>query len=206
VDLQAPQIRTMPAAEAPWLVPPANSKPHALVRVFCFAFAGGSALQFREWDAAVSAEVQILGIQLPGHDYRRKEPLPTRVHDLMATTLLSAGDMKRLFGAKADALLPRYHMLMGNLINRGSVELVANVYEHKYDAVDAFAADDPAVATALVEPHELFAARVRKQNEERGLRYDGYFVLDGTWKTVNQLGKFIDVVKPASPEAAPTTK
>jgi medium-chain acyl-[acyl-carrier-protein] hydrolase len=85
VDLQAPQIRTMPAAEAPWLVPPANSKPHALVRVFCFAFAGGSALQFREWDAAVSAEVQILGIQLPGHDYRRKEPLPTRVHDLMAT-------------------------------------------------------------------------------------------------------------------------
>jgi len=129
-----------------------------------------------------------------------------RVHDLMATTLLSDAEMKRLLGAKADPLLPRYHMLMGNLINRGSVELVANVYEHKYDAVDAFAADDPAVATALVEPHELFAARVRKQNEERGLRYDGYFVLDGTWKTVNQLGKFIDVVKPASPEAAPTTK
>jgi hypothetical protein len=121
-----------------------------------------------------------------------------RVHDLMATTLLSDADMKRLFGAKADALLPRYHMLMGNLINRGSVELVANVYEHKYDAVDAFAADDAAVAAALVEPHPLFAARVRKTNEERGLRYDGYFVLDGTWKTVNMLGKFIDVVAPAT--------
>jgi hypothetical protein len=111
-----------------------------------------------------------------------------RVHDLMATTLLSDAEMKRLFGAKADALLPRYHMLMGNLINRGSVELVANVYEHKYDAVDAFAADDPTVA----------AARVRKSNEDRGLRYDGYFVLDGTWKTVNQLGKFIEVVAPAT--------
>jgi hypothetical protein len=125
-----------------------------------------------------------------------------RVHDLMATTLLSDGDMKRLFGAKADALLPRYHMLMGNLINRGSVELVANVYEHKYDAVDAFAADDPALATALVEPHPLFAARVRKSTEDRGLRYDGYLVLDGTWKTLNQLGKFIDVVAPAEPKPA----
>ena len=126
-----------------------------------------------------------------------------RVHDLMATTLLSDAEMKRLFGAKADALLPRYHMLMGNLINRGSVELVANVYEHKYDAVDAFAADDPAIAAALVEPHALFAARVRKATEERGLRYDGYFTLDGTWKTLNQLGKFIDVVPP--PSGAPAT-
>jgi hypothetical protein len=125
-----------------------------------------------------------------------------RVHDLMATTLLSDADMKRLFGAKADALLPRYHMLMGNLINRGSVELVANVYEHKYDTVDAFAADDAALATALVEPHALFAARVRKAPDERGLRYDGYFVLDGTWKTLNQLGKFIDVV-PATPGKTP---
>ena len=127
-----------------------------------------------------------------------------RVHDLMATTLLSDAEMKRLFGAKADALLPRYHMLMGNLINRGSVELVANVYEHKYDAVDAFAADDPTLTAALVEPHPLFAARVRKSSEERGLRYDGYFVLDGTWKTFNQLGKFIDVVPP--PASGTTTK
>lgn len=129
-----------------------------------------------------------------------------RVHDLMATTLLSDGDMKRLFGAKAEALLPRYHMLMGNLINRGSVELVANVYEHKYDAVDAFAAEDPAIAAALVEPHPLFAARVRKSTEDRGLRYDGYFVLDGTWKTVNQLGKFIDVVGPNETKPADAPK
>jgi hypothetical protein len=129
-----------------------------------------------------------------------------RVHDLMATTLLSDAEMKRLLGAKADPLLPRYHMLMGNLINRGSVELVANVYEHKYDAVDAFPADEPTLAAALTEPHPLYGARVRKQNEERGLRYDGYFVLDGTWKTFNQLGKFIEVVPPASPEIPATTK
>jgi hypothetical protein len=129
-----------------------------------------------------------------------------RVHDLLATTLLSDAEMKRLFGPKADALLPRYHQLMGNLINRGAVELVANVYEHKYDAVDAFAADDAAIATALVEPHPLFAARVRKSAEDRGLRYDGFFTLDGTWKTFNQLGKFIDVVQPPTPAPPATTK
>jgi hypothetical protein len=129
-----------------------------------------------------------------------------RVHDLLATTLLSDAQMKRLFGAKADALLPRYHMLMGNLINRGAVELVANVYEHKYDAIDAFAADDPALATALVEPHALFAARVRKSSEDRGLRYDGFFTLDGTWKTFNMLGKFVDVVPaPATPPSGTAT-
>jgi len=126
-----------------------------------------------------------------------------RVHDLLATTLLTDDEMRRLFGpAKANALLPRYHMLMGNLINRGAVELVANVYEHKYDAVDAFAADDPALATALVEPHPLFAARVRKSSEDRGLRYDGFFTLDGTWKTLNMLGKFVDVVSPSPSGAA----
>lgn len=128
-----------------------------------------------------------------------------RVHDLLATTLLSDAEMTRLFGAKADALLPRYHMLMGNLINRGAVELVANVYEHKYDAIDAFAADDPALATALVEAHPLFAARVRKSAEDRGLRYDGFFTLGGTWKTLNMLGKFVDVVPSPAPSPSPAT-
>jgi hypothetical protein len=129
-----------------------------------------------------------------------------RVHDLLATTLLSDAEMKRLFGAKADALLPRYHQLMGNLINRGAVELVANVYEHKYDAVDGFASEDPALATALVEPHPLFAARVRKSTETRGLKYEAFFMLDGRWKTLNQLGKFVDIIPPpsgATPAATP---
>jgi hypothetical protein len=124
-----------------------------------------------------------------------------RVHDLLATTLLSDAEMRRLFGAKADALIPRYKQLMGTLINRGAVELAGNVYEHKYDAVDAFPAEDDKIAAALVEPHPLFAARVRKASEQRGLRYDGFLYLDGRWKTLNQLGKFVDVVPP--PPATP---
>jgi hypothetical protein len=119
-----------------------------------------------------------------------------RVHDLLATTLLSDDEMRRLFGPKADALLPRYKQLMGTLINRGAVEFVAQVYEHKYDTIEAFPDDNSAaVAPALVEPHPLWAARVRKSTETRGLRYDGWLYLDGKWKCLNQLGKFIDIVK-----------
>jgi hypothetical protein len=122
-----------------------------------------------------------------------------RVHDLLATSLLDDGEMHRLFGPRADALLPRYKQLMGSLINRGAIEFVGNVYEHKYDAIDTFADDNNAgVQAALVEPHPLWAARVRKSTETRGLRYDGWLYLDGKWKSVNMLGKFIDVVKPSS--------
>lgn len=120
-----------------------------------------------------------------------------RVHDLMATTFLSDAEMRRLFGPRADPLLPRYHQIMGTLVNRGAVELVAQVYEHKYDAVDSFPDDNStAVAAALIEPHPLWSARVRKANETRGLRYDGYLYLDGRWKCLNQLTKFIDVAPP----------
>jgi hypothetical protein len=127
-----------------------------------------------------------------------------RVHDLLATTLLSDEEVKRLLGPKADPLLPRYHQLMGNLINRGAVEFVAQVYEHKYDTVDAFTDDNSSpVTAAMLEPHPFFAARVHKSTEAHGLRYDGFFYLDGRWKTFNQLGKFIEVVGPAAPTPSP---
>ncbi|MDB4971085.1 MAG: hypothetical protein JWN44_6774 [Myxococcales bacterium] len=119
-----------------------------------------------------------------------------RIHDLLATTLCTDVEMKRLFGAKADALLPRYHQLMGTLINRGAVEFAGNVYEHKYDAIDTFADDsDTPLEAAMVETHPLFSARVRKNADSRGLRYDAFFYLDGRWRTLNQLGKFVDIVK-----------
>ena len=119
-----------------------------------------------------------------------------QIHDLLATTLLTDAEMQTLFGPKTDALLPRYHQLMGTLINRGAVEIAGNVYEHKYDAVDAFADDsDTTLQAAMVGTHPLFGARVRKATESRGLRYDAFLYLDGRWKTLNQLGKFVDVVK-----------
>lgn len=120
-----------------------------------------------------------------------------RVHDLLATSIMTDAELARLFGPeRARALKPRYEQLMGTLVNRGGVELVAQVYEHKYDTVDAFPDDkEPNVRAILVEPHALWAARVRKSTESLGLRYDFWVYLDGKWKTGNQLDKFIDVQK-----------
>jgi hypothetical protein len=122
------------------------------------------------------------------------------VHDLMATTILSDEELRRLLGPRAEALLPRYHQLMAAMVNRGAVELVGQIYEHKYDAVETFADEnDAAVAAALIEPHPLWSVRVRKAAESRGLRYDCFLYLDGRWRTGNQLGKFIE---PAAPKVS----
>ncbi len=121
-----------------------------------------------------------------------------RVHDLMATTFMSDAELTRLFGDKAPSLVPRYHQLMGTLVNRGAVELVANVFDRKYDAIDVVTDENDApLAAALAEPHPLYSVRVRKATEPRGLRYDAFFYLDGKWRTANQLGKFL--APPAPP-------
>jgi hypothetical protein len=118
------------------------------------------------------------------------------VHDLMATTLMTHEELRQLFGDRADALEPRYQQLMGTLINRGAIELCAQVYDRKYDTVDTFPDENDAnVTAALVAPRPLWSVRLRKASDDRGLRYDFFVYLGGRWRTGNQLGKFIDVVK-----------
>jgi hypothetical protein len=115
------------------------------------------------------------------------------VHDLLATTFLSDDELRALLGPRAEALLPRYHQLMGTLVNRGAVELVAQVYEHKYDAIDVLPDDSEATLTPLLTaPHLMWTARVRKASETLGLRYNGFLYLDGKWRTLNQLAKYVD--------------
>lgn len=130
-----------------------------------------------------------------------------RVHDLMATTFMSDADLKRLFGDKAAELVPRYHQLMGTLVNRGAVELVANVFDRKYDTIDVVSDENDAPLTAaLVEPHPLYSVRVHKASEPRGLRYDAFFYLDGKWRTANQLGKFVAPEPPQATTIGPSAK
>lgn len=115
-----------------------------------------------------------------------------RVHDLMASTLLSDAELGRLLGAHAAALTPRYHQIMGTLVNRGALDLVGQVYEHKLDTVDVQPDENEAhVRAILTAPHALWSARVRKSTDKLGLRYDGYLYLDGRWRTLNQLDKFV---------------
>jgi hypothetical protein len=118
-----------------------------------------------------------------------------RVHDLMASMILSDAELKTLFGPRADPLIPKYHQLIGTLVNRGALELCAQVFERKYDAIDVISDDkDTHVEPLLLTPHKLWSVRVHKASEQLGLRYDFFLYVDGRWRTGNQLGKSIDVV------------
>lgn len=126
-----------------------------------------------------------------------------RVHDLLATLTMSDDELTSLFGPRAAQLAPRYHKLMETLVNRGGVELVAQVYERKYDAVEVLPIEttgpiinstpsDRAVAAALVKPIPMYAVRIRRATDTRGLRYDFFVYLNGHWRTGNQLGRYLD--------------
>jgi hypothetical protein len=123
------------------------------------------------------------------------------VHDLLASTFATDDDLRALLGARGSALAPRYHLLMETLVNRGAVELVAQVYERKLDTVEVMAiepaapdagAGDRSVARALVTPTPIYSVRIKKAGDTRGLRYDFFFYRNGKWLTGNQLGKFIE--------------
>lgn len=124
------------------------------------------------------------------HDQREQ------VHDLMASTILTDEELRSLLGTQANTLLPKYKQLIGTLVNQGSLELCAQVFERKYAAVDVIPDDkDQHVVALMTTPHQLWSVRVRKATDTLGLRYDFYVYLNGRWRTGNQLGKLIAVVK-----------
>ena len=72
-----------------------------------------------------------------------------RVHDLMVSLIMTQPELESLLGRqKATELWPRYQAMMGSLCNAGAVELVAHVYEKKYDDV-AVARIDTQIATQV---------------------------------------------------------
>jgi medium-chain acyl-[acyl-carrier-protein] hydrolase len=66
----------------PWL---AFARQHtdAPLRMLCFPYAGGGASFYRDWGNDLPALVDILPIQLPGHETRIKEPLISELEPLL---------------------------------------------------------------------------------------------------------------------------
>jgi medium-chain acyl-[acyl-carrier-protein] hydrolase len=58
---------------APWFNSPQTGQPPRL-RLFCFPYAGGSALIYRGWENYLPAGVSVWSAQLPGRGSRYKEP------------------------------------------------------------------------------------------------------------------------------------
>ena len=53
------------------------------IRLFCFPYAGGGALTFRGWDKHLGENIDIIPIQLPGHESRIGEPCLTSIDVLV---------------------------------------------------------------------------------------------------------------------------
>jgi hypothetical protein len=117
-----------------------------------------------------------------------------RVHDLLASLIMTDEDLRALFGAQGAELKGRYVKLMETLVNRGAVELVAQVYERKLDTVEVLPMEGEvaqAIARAAVQPLKLYSVRIRRAADDKGLRYDFFLYRDGKWRTGNLLGKYL---------------
>lgn len=66
----------------PWLVRRPGKAPD--MRVFCFSYAGGSAVGFMDWQPLVRPGVEICAVQLPGRGARFHEPAYTDLALLVA--------------------------------------------------------------------------------------------------------------------------
>lgn len=65
-----------------WVTFP-KPNPQAKLRLFCFPYAGGSALNFRSWFDKLPLTVEVCPIELPGRGTRLREPLFTQLLPLI---------------------------------------------------------------------------------------------------------------------------
>lgn len=80
------------------------------LRLICFPYAGGNAAAYRSWVTAFPADIEVLGVQLPGRGSRFKEPLATQLApllDALALEITRLGDDAPFvfFGHSMGALL-----------------------------------------------------------------------------------------------------
>jgi medium-chain acyl-[acyl-carrier-protein] hydrolase len=83
--------------------------PAALVRLFCFPYAGGGGSTYRAWQPHLPSEIDLCAIQLPGRERRHREQPSTSLTPLVSTLATALwphlGQPYALFGHSMGALL-----------------------------------------------------------------------------------------------------
>lgn len=91
----------------PWLIRP--PRPNSQLRLFCFSYAGGSAVDFLAWRAKLAPRIDVCPLQLPGRGARLREaPLlsPAEVVDAALAAVREHMDVPFVcFGHSLGALL-----------------------------------------------------------------------------------------------------
>lgn len=138
------------AANIPWLSC-YKPNPAATLRLFCFPYAGGSALIYRDWVSSFPASVEVCPVQLPGRGRRLREKPFVQVNQLVKALL---NDMRpylskpfAFFGHSMGAVIG---FEMARLLRRENGPLPVHVFvsgrcapqravpkEHTYNLPDA---------------------------------------------------------------------
>ncbi|PSR19681.1 putative thioesterase [filamentous cyanobacterium CCP3] len=127
--------------KSPWLSC-YSPKADADFRLLCFPYAGAGASVFRPWSEAAGPALEVQGIQLPGREYRLREPLLTDVSSVV------------------DALIPD----IVNLLDKPF-----SIFGHSLGALIAFEFTRKLQRLSLPLPQRLFvSARQAPQIPLRG--------------------------------------
>lgn len=88
---------------------PAATPPEAATRLFCFPHAGGGAATCRDWPDRVGADIEVVGVRLPGRESRfaerRYRRMAAAVTDLCAALRPHLTGRYAFFGHSLGALL-----------------------------------------------------------------------------------------------------
>lgn len=131
---------------------------------------------------------------------------------LLSSMVLTKDELAGLIGpARAERMGARYQALSKQLVGPAGVELCGYVYERKYDDVTVSRVDtlppaelseeDAAMLRALISPVPVYAVRVKRKQESRGLHYGFFVYRNGRWRTGYLLGKYLPAVLDARPAA-----
>jgi len=86
-----------------------RQRPLERIRLFCFPYAGGGSVIYRQWSTKLPREVNVVPVELPGRGSRLLEPafrnLPALIDALVGAITPLLGDDYALFGHSMGALI-----------------------------------------------------------------------------------------------------
>jgi hypothetical protein len=132
------------------------------------------------------------------------------VHALLSSMVLTREELAELIGpARAERMWARYQALGKQLVGPTGVELCGYVYERTYDDITVSRVDtlppaelseeDAAMMRSLKGPVPIYAVRVKRKQESRGLHYGFFVYRNGHWRTGYLLGKYLPAVLETQP-------